>query len=382
MQHDQIWISADSGDFETFKAQVARTTLADDVPYAVEIVENIPIYDGPQIDAADETAAREIMAEWANVFRNGAGVIVIKQAMQNHDVIDAASAVFEHIIDDEKQQAVGGGDHFAKPGANDRIWNSLEKHCLKDPENFARYYSCQSFALASLAWLGPAYQMTAQVNRVNPGGAAQTAHRDYHLGFMSNDRMTEYPSHIHGVSPLLTLQGALAHCDMPVETGPTMLLPFSQQFFEGYLAFSRPEFQDYFAQNYVQLPLEKGDAVFFNPALMHGAGSNVTTDRFRLVNLFQVSSAFGRAMESVDRTRMSVAMFPVLKTLQGQINMANVIAATAEGYPFPTNLDRNPPIGGLAPKTQAAYLTEAIRDDWTQDDLEAAMIELARKNAT
>ena len=29
------------------------------------------------------------------------------------------------------------------------------------------------------------YQMTAQVNRVNPGGAAQTAHRDYHLGFMS-----------------------------------------------------------------------------------------------------------------------------------------------------------------------------------------------------
>lgn len=382
MQHDQIWISADSGDFETFKTQVARTTLADDVPYAVEIVENIPIYDGPQIDAADETAAREIMAEWANVFRNGAGVIVIKQAMQNHDVIDAASAVFEQIIDDEKQQAVGGGDHFAKPGANDRIWNSLEKHCLKDPENFARYYSCQSFALASLAWLGPAYQMTAQVNRVNPGGAAQTAHRDYHLGFMSNDRMAEYPSHIHGVSPLLTLQGALAHCDMPVETGPTMLLPFSQQFFEGYLAFSRPEFQDYFAQNYVQLPLEKGDAVFFNPALMHGAGSNVTTDRFRLVNLFQVSSAFGRAMESVDRTRMSVAMFPVLKTLQGQINMANVIAATAEGYPFPTNLDRNPPIGGLAPKTQAAYLTEAIRDDWTQDDFEAAMIELARKNAT
>ena len=171
--------------------------------------------------------------------------------------------------------------------------------------------------------------------------------------------MAQFPSHIHAISPMLTLQGAVAHCDMPVSTGPTMLLPFSQQFFEGYLAFARPEFQAYFAQHFVQLPLEKGDLLFFNPAVMHGAGTNHTTDRFRMVNLLQVSSAFGRAMETVDRSKMVRALYPVLQTAVG-VNVANVIAASAEGYPFPTNLDNNPPIGGIAPKSQAQYMQQAL----------------------
>jgi ectoine hydroxylase-related dioxygenase (phytanoyl-CoA dioxygenase family) len=60
------------------------------------------------------------------------------------------------------------------------------------------------------------------------------------------------------------------------------------------------------------LPLKKGDAVFFNPALLHAAGSNKTTDIDRFGNLFQVNSAFGRAMESVDRARISKAIYPSL----------------------------------------------------------------------
>ena len=68
---------------------------------------------------------------------------------------------------------VGGGDHFAKPGANDRIWNALEKLCLRDPAVFAAYYGNAVIALVSEAWLGPSYQITSQLNVVNPGGAAQ-----------------------------------------------------------------------------------------------------------------------------------------------------------------------------------------------------------------
>jgi len=49
------------------------------------------------------------------------------------------------------------------------------------------------------------------------------------------------------------------------------------------------------------MPLEKGDAVFFNPALLHAAGSNHATDIRRMANLQQISSAFGRPMETVDR---------------------------------------------------------------------------------
>jgi ectoine hydroxylase-related dioxygenase (phytanoyl-CoA dioxygenase family) len=380
-QRAPVWLTADSGDFETFRQIVSQQTDPVEVPHATEVRRNIPIYDGTKVDtAAGNPAARHaLMEEWAQVFAHGAGIIVIRQGIADHAVVDRATEVFDGIIAHEKRAAKGGGDHFAKPGANDRIWNALEKHCLADPANFAAYFGSNGIALASEAWLGPAYQMTAQVNRVNPGGAAQTPHRDYHLGFMTAERMAQFPAHIHAVSPTLTLQGAVAHCDMPVETGPTMLLPFSQQFFEGYLAFSRPEFQAYFAENYVQLPLEKGDLVFFNPAVMHGAGTNHTTDRFRMVNLLQVSSAFGRAMEAANRARMLCELYPVLKAGVG-LNIANVVAASAEGYPFPTNLDSNPPLGGIAPKTQAEYLLDALAQDQSDEDFFAVLEALDRKN--
>lgn len=376
-----IWLTADSGDFETFVRLVSQTTDPADTPLAAEVIRNIPVYDGATADraATDPDRRAALTQEWANVFANGAGIIVIRQGLADHAVIDRASALFDAIIDAEKRDARGGGDHFAKPGANDRIWNSLEKHCLADPANFAAYYSSNGIALAAEAWLGPNSQMTAQVNRVNPGGAAQVPHRDYHLGFMSGAQMARYPAHIHAVSPVLTLQGAVAHCDMPVETGPTMLLPFSQQFFEGYLAFERPEFQAHFAAHHVQLPLEKGDLVFFNPAVMHGAGTNRTADRFRMVNLLQISSAFGRAMETVNRTRMLQALYPVLASTPG-LNIDNVIAASAEGYPFPTNLDSNPPIGGMAPKTQANFLRDALATRQEARDFFATLAALEARN--
>ena len=67
----------------------------------------------------------------------------------------------------------------------------------------------------------------------------------------------------------------------------------------------------------MQLPLAKGDAAFFNPALFHGAGTNVSADIQRVANLLQVSSAFGRAMETVDRDRVLRAVYPVLLDAEG-----------------------------------------------------------------
>ncbi len=97
---------------------------------------------------------------------------------------------------------------------------------------------------------------------------------------------------------MLTLQGAIAHVDATIESGPTQLLPFSQAYDAGYLAMGRADFREYFQQHNVQLPLEKGDMLFFSPALLHAAGTNRSTDIRRMVNLFQVSSAYGRAMET------------------------------------------------------------------------------------
>ena len=269
-------------------------------------------------------------------------------------MIDRASDVFDGVIADEKAGAAGKGDHFAASGANDRVWNSLQKQCLRDPEGFALYYGNTSIAAACDAWLGPNWQMTAQVNLVRPGGAAQQAHRDYHLGFQTAEISALYPAHVHDLTPALTLQGAVAHTDMPIESGPTKLLPFSQLYRPGYVAWRRQDFRDFFEAHHVQMPLAKGDAVFFNPALFHAAGGNTSADIQRMANLLQVSSAFGRAMESIDRAAMCRRLYPVLASLDmDRADRDAAIASCAEGYSFPTNLDRDPPAGGLAPGSAA-----------------------------
>ena len=378
-----MWFDQTSGEFDVFAQQQARRTSADEVPQATAIQKNIPVYCGDYVRtiAPESDRRRALLAEWTNVFANGAGIIIIKKAMHDLDVIDRATKIFSTLIDQEKAGSGGGGDHFAKAGANDRIWNALEKHCLFDADNFARYYASDAIAMGAEAWLGRGYQMTAQVNRVNPGGAAQKPHRDYHLGFMRPEQTLDFPAHVHAMSPFLTLQGAVAHCDMPLESGPTQLLPFSQHFKEGYLAFGRDQFQQHFADHFVQLPLEKGDVVFFNPAVMHAAGNNVSSDIYRMANLLQVSSAFGRAMESVNRYEMCLALYPVLQqAMRGnsltELEIRNAVHASAEGYSFPTNLDRDPPVDGLAPKTQAQFVLEALAAGLSQDDLKAQLGDL------
>ena len=131
-----------------------------------------------------------------------------------------------------------------------------------------------------MSWLGPGYQVTAQVNRVNPGGNAQQPHRDYHLGFMSPEKAKFYQRHVHLISPYLTLQGAIAHCDMPIESGPTQLLPFSQKLERGYVSIGQADVRQVFLDNYAQLSLKPGDMIFFNPAVFHAAGENQSSKYF------------------------------------------------------------------------------------------------------
>jgi ectoine hydroxylase-related dioxygenase (phytanoyl-CoA dioxygenase family) len=361
----------------------------EDFPLAQAAAKGVPVYDCAVLrqSLANDTLGRHaLMAEWVQVWQSGPGIVVLKGLYNDANLIDEATASFQQLIAVEKKQGTGA-DHFAKPGANDRVWNALEKHCLLSPENFAHYYSNDLLALVCLAWLGPAYQITSQINCVNPGGSAQMAHRDYHLGFLSAQQGAQYPEHVHMYSPYLTLQGAIAHVDMPLESGPTLYLPHSQKFAHGYLAAGNPVFQTFFDANHIQLPLQKGDAVFFNPALMHAAGTNKSSDIYRLANLLQVSCAFGRAMESVDRVRMASSLYPTLLDLQSSgvlstEQLAKAVAASAEGYAFPTNLDRDPPTGGLAPESQQGMMLRALQERWSVEAFEQAQQAMAYKKLT
>ena len=374
------YFDAGSCSIDDFRALVDQKLEASDVPLAERIVSNVPVYKASELGRvlSGEAGKRRLMAEWAHVLMHRSGVLVIEGAFADTAPLDAATRVFQEIIREERAASGGGADHFAAAGANDRIWNSLQKLCFRDPEAFAGCFSNPFVDAVCEAWLGPNYQMTAQVNVVRPGGAAQQAHRDYHLGFQDAETCAGYPAHVHDLSPVMTLQGGIAHADMPVESGPTKLLPFSQLYRPGYMAYRQQVFQDFFESAYVQLPLKKGDAIFFNPALFHAAGENRSADIQRMANLLQISSAFCRAMENIDREGMSRLLYPVLleKTRSGDWSRAEIeaaVSACAEGYSFPTNLDTDPPVGGLAPETQKQLFLKGLREGMAEEEFVRAL---------
>jgi hypothetical protein len=98
-----------------------------------------------------------------------------------------------------------------------------------------------------------------------------------------------------------------------------------------------------------------------------------------MANLLQISSPFGRAMESLDRTAMVRAVYPALRAMRAagrsERELANAVNATAEGYPFPTNLDHDQPIGSLAPASQVDTVLAALADGLTPQQLDIALVQ-------
>ena len=365
--------------FQTICDQIADLEL---YRFAEGIEQNIVIYQGDELreGMADAGAETELKTELGNCLRDGPGIFVIRNAYPDTTVIDGMTAVFMKIVDDEKSSLGEVGDHF---GDNERIWNSFQKACLSAPELFVEYYSNALLALAAHAWLGPYYQITAQVNNVKPGGKAQSPHRDYHLGFQSVETAADFPVHAHLMSQFLTLQGSIAHTNMPIKSGPTLFLPFSHQYPAGYLAFHETNFAAFFDEHKSKIPLNKGDVVFLSPALFHAAGTNLS-DKDRIANLVQISSAFGRPMESVNRQAMIEKVYPILldKTKQDTISsqaVRDIIAAVADGYSFPTNLDSDPPIGGNVPFTTQQMMHQALQEHWPLQRLKNKLSLYAQK---
>ncbi len=205
----RAWLAEQDCDLDAFRTLVEQPTDLADFPYASSVERNVLVYDSDRLRkcAWRLSERREVQTELVRAFAEGPGIVVLQGTFPDLSVVDRATEVFDALIAEQRASGAGAGDHFAKPGANDRVWNALEKAALYDPEAFADYYANDILALVSGAWLGPGYQVTSQINVVHPGGAAQTVHRDYHLGFLTNEAAASYPAHVHRLSPVLTLQG-------------------------------------------------------------------------------------------------------------------------------------------------------------------------------
>ncbi|KAL2874655.1 hypothetical protein SGCOL_010216 [Colletotrichum sp. CLE4] len=382
----RLFSKSEATALERFSTACSQRTSPEDYPLAASIEKNIPVYDLPGHSSLSDIRRSELQDEWYRVLISGPGVFVTKGLFRDKALIQSANAAFASIIEDERKSGTAKGDHFASAGKNDRIWNSFSKHGLKDPASFVKYYSNPYLGLISSAWLGQGYRITAQVNNTKPGASPQVCHRDYHVGFQTAEAASQIPRAMQVASQLLTLQGAVAHSEVPLESGPTRLLPFSQTFEAGYISYRRPEFNEYFLNNYVALPLEVGDGLFFNPALFHAAGKNVSTDVYRMANLLQISSPFGKPMESVDAVPLVEKSWDHLMKLYEDEGLSarvqSFIAAVAEGYPFPTNLDNNPPRNeGMAPESEQDNITTSLVEKRSRSEAVEALKAFAKRSS-
>ncbi|RAL03457.1 phytanoyl-CoA dioxygenase family protein [Aspergillus ibericus CBS 121593] len=382
----------DSINVEDFKHVCSQTTDPASYPLAATVEKNIPIYDATRFDPLNAATTPALQSEWHHILESGPGIFVLKgmyHPSRYGDTLAATNTAFQHIIDKERQSPLGPkGDHFAASGKNDRIWNSFSKHAFVDPSSFIHYYSNPWLRTVSESWLGPAYRVTAQVNIVKPGGAAQESHRDYHLGFQELDRCAAFPRSVQLASQYLTLQGAVAHSDMPVESGPTRFLPFSQTYAPGYLAWRREEFRAFFKERYVALPLTLGDGVFFNPAVFHAAGANGMEERTgfqRKANLLQIGCALGKTMEHVDAVPVVEKCWEEVREIYRRDGLSAEVeawvGAVADGYPFPSNLDRRPPApSGMAPESEQEMVLRGLREGWGRERIGEELRGLQRES--
>ncbi|KAL3470166.1 hypothetical protein BJX99DRAFT_267649 [Aspergillus californicus] len=367
-----------SVNLEDFEKICSRTTDPATYPNASAIHHNIPIYETTTHDPTNQPETTALQDEWYHILDSGPGIFILKNMYDPKkytQTLNATNTAYSSIIQTESSKTeTKKGDHFATAGKNDRIWNSFSKHAFTDPESFLQYYSNPWLKLVSESWLGPAYRVTAQVNIVKPGGAAQDAHRDYHLGFQDLTNCAAFPRSLQRASQYLTLQGAVAHSDMPLESGPTRFLPFSQTYEPGYLAWRRPEFRGFFQERYVSIPMEFGDGVFFNPAVFHAAGENRTETFHRKANLLQIGCAMGRTMEAVDAVGIVEWCWAGLRrrvedaggVVGGEVEA--LVCAIGDGYAFPTNLDSRPPKpDGMAPESEQEVLLRGLREGWARE---------------
>ena len=138
--HAPQWFAEDSCRLEDFVAVVGEKTKLEDYAYADAVEQNVLIY-GKRLHSYLESpeGRADVQAELIRAMTAGPGIVVFKGAFADTAVVDRATEAFNSIIAEQKASGAAAGDHFAKPGANDRIWGALDKLAVRDPQVFADY---------------------------------------------------------------------------------------------------------------------------------------------------------------------------------------------------------------------------------------------------
>ena len=125
---DPIWFGPDDCRLEEFIDVVTNAASDHHYRFAAMLQSGVVINDADELRRMiiDAENRRHVQGEFVHALLHGPGIIVIRDALRC-DTVERASAAFESMIVEQRRAGVTSGDHFAVPGANDRVWNALEK---------------------------------------------------------------------------------------------------------------------------------------------------------------------------------------------------------------------------------------------------------------
>ena len=218
---DRIWLSAGDCRLDEFAALRRLHTDPGDYPFAAGVDRDVLIYDGEQLrrEVIDDPArGRALQAEWVAAMLDGPGMVVFKRAFEDHHRRRPGDRRVRR--DDRRRsgpRAVPPATTSRKPGANDRVWNALEKLALRAPGGVRRRTTpTTSSRWSAKAWLGPATRSPRRSTSSTRVARRRIPHRDYHLGFLTDEVAEQYPAHVHravaGADPA-GRGGPLRHAD-------------------------------------------------------------------------------------------------------------------------------------------------------------------------
>ena len=144
-QTPSAWIEEADCRLESFVASLRQHTDLADYPYAHDVRSGVLVYAADSLAGLSEGARRAVQAELIRALTDGPGVVVFEGAF-DEAVLDPASVAFTELIEAQRAGGAAAGDHFGKPGANDRIWNAAQKLALHAPQVFADYYANDTLA--------------------------------------------------------------------------------------------------------------------------------------------------------------------------------------------------------------------------------------------
>lgn len=103
----RTWLTEDDCDLDAFRLLVEQDTDPADHPSAERVEQNVPLYDSDRLRSLTATAdgRREVQTELIRALLDGPGIVVLKGAFADTDVVDRASDAFRALIEEERAAA-------------------------------------------------------------------------------------------------------------------------------------------------------------------------------------------------------------------------------------------------------------------------------------